>query len=485
MNASLPSRAKLLCGGLATLLGVSACSLIPTYQRPEAPVSARYPDASASDASRLANVADLGWRKVFADARLQRLIELGLANNRDLRVAILNIEKSRAQYRIQRSAQFPEIDVSGSNDTQRLPASVVGSETGGATAGSGAVISRSSSVSVGLSSYELDFFGRIASLKAQALEDFLATEEARRSTHISLVAEIATDYLTLAADRERLALARQTLQSQSASYDLNKRSLEVGVITALALRQIQTSVDTARVDVARYKSLVAQDINLLTLMVGSPLPDELLHGELTPSILTVTPDEVPEGLPSDLLTRRPDILQAERTLRGYNAAIGAARANFFPRITLTASAGTASSSLDGLFKGGSGTWNFGPSISLPIFDAGANRARLDSARTDRDIGVANYEKAIQTAFREVADALAERNNLGDQLSAQQSLVDATSDSFRLSQARFKGGVDSYLSVLDSQRSLYSAQQTLITTRLSRISNLVTLYKVLGGGWSET
>ena len=476
MNTQCPSRARWWAvTGVA--LAATACSLMPAYERPASPAPASYP-ADATTAGSLANAAALGWRRVFVDPKLLRLIELALANNRDLRVAVLNIEKSRALYRIQRAAQFPEVDASGNNSNSRTPASL--STTGES------FIGRSSSVSVGITSFELDFFGRVQSLKEQALESFFATEEARRATHISLVAEVAIDYLTLAADQDRLALARQTLESQSASYALSKRSLELGALTALALAQVQTSVDTARVDVARYTSQVAQDINLLALVVGTPLSTDLLPGGLADgtSVLALQPTELPAGLPSDLLARRPDILQAEHTLRGYNANIGAARAAFFPRITLTGSVGTASTSLDGLFKGGSGTWSVAPSIGLPIFDAGANRATLDGAKVDREIGVALYEKAIQTAFREVADALAQRDNLGNQLDAQQSLVEATGQSLRLSQARFKSGVDSYLTVLDSQRSLYSAQQGLITTRLSRIGNLVTLYKVLGGGWNE-
>jgi len=463
---------------LAWAVALGGCSLMPAYERPAAPVPAAYPQSSAADISANAAAADIGWRDFFADERLRQIIAMALANNRDLRVAVLNIEKSRAQYRIQDAALFPSVTAGGSASTSRSPADL--SQTGQAA------ISRQYSADIGFSAYELDLFGRVRSLNAQALQSFFATEEARRSTHISLVAEVASDYLTLAADQERLQLARSTLQSQSDSYGLTRRSYEVGAASALTLRQAQTSVESARVDVARYTSQVAQDRNALALVVGAEVPAELLPTSLADALNALGGrSDVPAGLPSALLQRRPDVLQAEHTLQAASANIGAARAAFYPSISLTATAGTGSSDLSRLFKGGQGTWSFIPQISLPIFDGGSNKANLDSATISRDISVAQYEKAIQTAFREVADALAQRGTLGQQLEAQQALVDATSESYKLSDARFKRGVDSYLNVLDSQRSLYSAQQTLISTQLSRVSNLVTLYKVLGGGWLET
>ncbi len=459
---------SLACAAASAVLG--GCSLMPTYERPALPVPAAYPLA----ASAPANAADIGWREFFADDRLRQVVALALAHNRDLRVAALNIEKARAQYGVQNADRYLSVSATGSQsasrtaDTLRLPGSPE--------------ISRQYSASVGVSAYEVDLFGRVGSLNAQALEQFLATEEARRSTHISLVAEVANAYLTLGADQERLALAQSTLTSQSESYRLHQRSFEVGVMSALAVRQAQTSVDTARVDVARYTAQVAQDRNALMLLVGSAVPAELLPANLADS-LNALPD-LPSGLPSTLLQRRPDILQAEHQLKAANANIGAARAAFYPRVSLTASAGSSSNELSGLFQGGSGTWSFLPQISLPIFNSGANRANLDIATISRDINVAQYEKAIQTAFREVSDALAQRSTIGDQLEAQQSLVNATAESDQLSRARFSRGIESYLTVLDSQRSLYSAQQNLIATRLSRLSNRVTLYKVLGGGWGE-
>jgi multidrug efflux system outer membrane protein len=319
----------------------------------------------------------------------------------------------------------------------------------------------------------------VQSLKDQALAQYLATEQARRTVQISLVAEVAGNYLNLAADRERLHLAQATLTAQQSSYQLIQRRLAMGIASELDLQQAQTQVDTARVDIARYTALTALDENVLNLVVGSPVPAELLPKTLSETLTAVK--DLPPGTPSEVLLRRPDILRAENQLQGYNANIGAARAAFFPRVTLIGSIGVGSDELSGLFSSGSGAWAFAPDISLPIFDGGSRWARLTVAEVDRDIAVAAYEKAIQTAFREVADALARRGTIDDELAAQQSLTDATAARYRLSQARYDKGVDSYLAVLDSQRSLYSAQQGLITTRLSRLSNMVTLYKVLGGG----
>jgi multidrug efflux system outer membrane protein len=450
---------------------LTGCTMAPHYDRPAAPVAAEYPDDTGPATEQTA--ADIDWRGFYSDPKLRSLVELALTNNRDLRVAILNIEQARAQYRVQRAQSWPQVDANGSVNANRTPASL--SMTGETTT------TRQYSADVG-ASFELDLFGRVRSLNGQALEQFLATAEARRAAQISLIAEVANAYLAWSADQEQLALARQTLQSQSESYALTQRRFEFGSASELTLRQIQTSVDTARIDVARYTQLIAQDRNALTLLVGAPVP-----GELAPTVLTDTVSSIadlPAGLPSDLLQRRPDILQAEHELKAAHYNIGAARAAFYPRITLTGSAGSGSADLAGLFEGGSGAWSFAPQISVPLFAGGANRANLDSALVSRQIEVAQYERAIQSAFREVADALAERRTLGEQLAARQSLVDATTASFKLSQARYERGIDSYLDVLDSQRSMYSAQQGLIDTRLQQLANTVTLYKVLGGGWSE-
>ncbi|ALU88385.1 outer membrane drug efflux lipoprotein [Herbaspirillum rubrisubalbicans M1] len=469
-------RARLLPLLLAVLLG--GCTLMPDYHRPDAPVAARFAGDNSAPAAQSAAVADIGWRDVFTDPALQQVIAMSLANNRDLRVAVLNIEKARAQYGVERAALFPTINAATSESASRTPADL-------STTGS-ALTARSYSATLGFSAYELDLFGRVRSLKEQALQSFLSTAEARRSTQISLIAEVATAWLTLASDQDRLRLAKDTLQSQSATYQLTQRSVELGSSSALTLRQVQTSVESARVDVESYTAQVDQDRNALVLLVGKDLPDTLLpHGLPDTALAAASPlATLPPGLPSELLQRRADIVQAERDLKAANANIGAARAAFYPSISLTADAGTASARLAGLFKGGSGSWSFVPQISLPIFDGGANRANLDIATISRDISVAQYEKAIQTAFREVSDALAQRNTLGRQLAAQESLVEASGAAYDLSQARFKSGVDSYLDVLDSQRSLYSAQSNLIGTRLSRWTNLVTFYKVLGGGWVE-
>ena len=317
------------------------------------------------------------------------------------------------------------------------------------------------------------------------METYFGTEEARRSTQLSLVAEVATDYLNLAADQESLALARETFRSQNTSYELTVREAALGFASDLTVRQAQTPVETARSDEARYSSLVAQDRNALELLVGTAISESLLPNGLTEALEAVAlKGQLPSGLPSDLLQHRPDVAEAEHTLQAANANIGAARAAFFPTVSLTSSGGSESLELSGLFKAGSSIWSFSPQISLPIFSGGRNKANLDSATILRDVDVAKYEHAIQSAFREVADALAQRSQYGQQLSAQQALVEATGESHRLADARFQHGADSYLNVLDAERSLYSAQQTLIATHLGQASNLVTLYKALGGGLDE-
>ncbi len=461
---------------LAILAMLSGCqSLAPEYQRPA--MAAPQSWTQGGDLKTPApgeELHNLGWRDFFADAKLRRLIELALAGNRDLRVATLNIEKARSQYQVQRADQLPTINATGSGAIQRLPAGL--SSTGSD------LVSRQYTVTLGFASYELDLFGRVKSLTDQALEQYLATEEARRSAQISLVAEVANAYLTLAADRERLRLAQDTLASQLASYDLTHRSFQVGVSSALDLRQAQTSVEAARVDVAGYTSQVAQDINALALLLGGPVPPELIPEGMNSPVSAVA--EVPVGLPSVVLTQRPDILQAEHLLKAANANIGAARAKFFPSISLTAVGGTGSNELYELFKSGSGYWSFAPNISLPIFNYGRNQANLEAAQADHQIYLAKYDKAIQTAFREVADALALRATLDDKLTAQRALVEATGESYRLSDIRFRKGVASYLAVLVLERSSYTAQQGLINVRLARQTNLVTLYKALGGGWKD-
>ncbi|WP_374319607.1 efflux transporter outer membrane subunit [Aquabacterium sp.] len=476
MKAFTPT---LLAMGAA--LALSGCgTLAPTYERPASPVAADWAPvgsdtvASGSGTSSTA-AADLGWRAFFADARLQKLIEQALANNRDLRVAALNVEKAQAQYRVQRADLFPSVNAAGGLTAQRLPADVAGT--------SQPIISRQYTATLGVSSYELDLFGRVRSLKDAALATYLSTDEARRSTQISLIAQVAEAYATLAADRERLALAQETLNSQRETLHLTERRHALGVSSALDLNQVQSTVESARADVASYTSQVAQDVNTLTLLVGAPLDANQTATSDTQLALTITND-LPVGLPSEVLLKRPDVQEAERSLQSANANIGAARAAFFPSITLTASAGGSSTSLNNLFQGGQGYWSFVPQITLPIFDAGRNSANLKVAEVNRDIALAQYDKAIQSAFKDVSDALAQRATIAEQVAAKDALVRANESSFRLSQARYQKGVDGYLSALDSQRSLYSAQQGLITARLSQQVNRITLYKVLGGGVSE-
>lgn len=469
-----------LCLALGALLNLSGCStMAPKHTQPVAPVPSAWPSGPAyqkSGADKTAEkpVADIPWQDFFVEYRLQKVIDLALANNRDLRVAALNIERSRALYQIQRADLLPKVDASAAASFQRIPQDLSGTGR--------AMNTEQYSVGLGVSSFELDLFGRVRSLKDNALEQYLATAQARRSVQISLVSQVAAAYLNLAADRERLQLAKETLTNQQESYKLIRSRFEAGISSSLELNQAQTTVDAARVDIARYTTLVAQDENALAVVVGSPVPADLLPQTLSETLTALK--QIAPGLPSAVLLDRPDILQAEGLLKSANANIGAARAAFFPRITLVSSIGFGSDDLAALFKPGSFAWKFAPQITLPIFDGGSNKANLTVAEADRDIAVAQYEKAIQTAFREVADALALRGTIDEQLTAQQSLTDATSESYRLSRARYEKGIDSYLTVLDSQRSLYGAQQNLISTRLSRLANLVTLYKVLGGGASE-
>jgi outer membrane protein, multidrug efflux system len=468
-----------LCLPLVALLCLGGCTtMAPNYAQPGLPVPSAWPTGAAYTTNAAKPVeptaAGIPWRQFFVAPQLQKVIELALTNNRDLRVAALTIDKTRALYQIQRANLFPQIDANAGASVQRVPADL--STTGQAT------IARQYSVGLGISAYELDLFGRVRSLKDQALEQFLATEEARAAVQISLVAEVANSWLTLAADRELLKLAKDTLESQQSSYTLIRHRFEAGASSQLDLRQAQTRVDSARVDIAFFTAQLAQAENALNQLVGTPVPPELLPTTL--GSITMVKEIVP-GLPSDVLLARPDILQAEHGLKGANANIGAARAAFFPRISLSSSIGTASAKLTDLFQPGSAVWSFVPQISVPLFDAGSNLANLDVAKAERAIAVAQYEKAIQTAFREVADTLASQGTLGDQLAAQQSLTEATTDSYRLSEARYDRGVDSYLVVLDSQRSTYSAQQNLINVRLALLANQVTLYKVLGGGGDVT
>ncbi|MGJ7527990.1 efflux transporter outer membrane subunit [Variovorax sp. GB1P17] len=469
-----PLRA-LACAAMASAVLAGCVNLAPAYEKPVAPVPQALPSAGVEAATPL----DLAWRDFFVDPRLRGVIELALANNRDLRVAALNIERARAQYGIARASLFPTVDASAGGSRSRTPGSV-------STSGE-ARYTTQYSADLGLTSYELDLFGRVRNLSESALQSYFQTEETRHSTQISLVAAVATAWLQLAADEQRLQLARSTLDSQRKSFELIQRSHALGSQSGLALAQSQSTVDAARADAAAFDSQVEQARNALALLVGATPPAELLPVAVASTAAAATAAQLlvpPAGLSSDVLQQRPDVRAAEHALRASNADIGAARAAFFPRIALTASAGTASSNLSGLFAGGSKAWSFAPSISVPIFDGGANRANLLVAETQQKIQLATYEKTVQTAFREVADALAERRTLAERLDAQRSLLGATSRSFELSQSLFKSGASSYLDVLDAQRAYYAAQQTLIGLQLMEQTNRLTIYKALGGGWKE-
>jgi len=455
----------------SVVLWLAGCTMIPKYHRPDMPVPNKWPGGEAYQGVKVGEKVNgqLKWREFFTDERLRKIIEIALINNRDLRLAALNVERARAMYGVQRAELFPAVDAIGSVNIERVP--------GDLSSSGESVTQEQYSLGVGITSWEIDFFGRIRSLEKKALEEYLATDEARRSAQISLISEVARAYFTLAADRENLRLAQNTLKTQREIYELIRQQYKVGLATELDLRRVQTQVDRARVDVARYTQLVAQDKNALNLLAGTTVPEDLLPPDLTS---VIPPKEVSPGLPSDVLLSRPDIMAAEHRLKAAYAYIGAARAAFFPRISLTTTVGTASDELLGLFGSGSGTWNFLPQFVMPIFDARVWAAHRVS-KVERKIALAQYEKAIQTAFREVADALAVKGTVDKQISAQESLVTATKKTYDLSLERYKRGIDDYLGVLDAQRSLYASQQGLISLRLAKIANQVRLYAVLGGG----
>lgn len=457
---------------LALALVMAGCvNLAPKYDRPAAPVAGAFPtvEGNVSSGNPVANQApaSITWQHFFADPRLQQLITLSLNNNRDLRVAVLNIEQARATYQIQRSNQFPAISAAVTEDRY--------------TTGKNMPLSSTFEAGLAVSSFELDLFGRLRNLTSAAQSQLLATEESRKTVQISLISQVADAYLSVLADQELLDLTQQTLKTRDESMRLTQLRFDNGVSSKLDIDQATSLVEQARATLAQAQRQRAQDLNLLTLLVGQPIPDNLPQGLTLAN--TNLPD-LPAGLPSDLLAVRPDIRSAEDQLIAANANIGAARANFFPRITLTGEVGTASPQLSGLFKAGSLGWSFAPQAILPIFDFGRNQANLASAKVQRDIYVAQYEKSIQTAFREVADALAGQATYNAQLRAQQADATSEADRFKLSDLQYRNGVASYLDLLDAQRSLFSAQQLAIQANLARLQNQVTLYRVLGGGWIE-
>jgi outer membrane protein, multidrug efflux system len=465
---------------------LAGCTMEPHYNRPEAPVSQTFPQGGVyatqpgatgenGQAGRSANGAaatDIGWRDFFVDPRLQQLVEIALKNNRDLRVSVLNVEAARAQYQITRAELFPAINATGTDTRTRVPRDLQTAPT-----------NPYSVYNVGLqASWEIDFWGRIRSLKDQALAQYLSTAYARKAAEITLVSEVADQYLTMLSDDDLLKVTQDTLKTAQESYNITKAQFDNGTGTELDLRQAETVVENAQSNLQAQMRARAQAENALVLLIGEPLPADMPQG--LPSDRQGLLADIPEGLPSDLLTRRPDIMQAEETLLAANANIGAARAAFFPKISLTAAFGTESLTLGGLFKAGTAAWSFVPQITMPIFEGGANIANLQLANVEKRIEIANYEKSIQSAFREVADGLAARGTYDQQIGALERSTFANERSLSLSELRYKNGVDSYVPVLLAQTSLYTAQQSLITARLARLTNLVDLYRALGGGWIE-
>ena len=462
---------------LAGATALTACNLAPKYVRPVGAVPAELPQGGPypSAATDAPDVTKVGWRDFFLDARLRQVIETGLANNRDLRVAAANVLQARAQYRVQRADLVPSTNVSaGATYTNSAASAGGGAAAGGATSTNLDIYS----VNAGFSSFELDLFGRTRNLSRAALERYFASEEAQRSARISLIAEIATAWLTLASDRDQLALSEQTLRTFEQTLELTRAQFRIGVASELEARQAETNYQGARNDIAALRTRIAQDQNALNLLAGAPVAADLLPSALGEGQVTL--DALPGDLSSRVLLRRPDVLQAEHQLIAENANIGAARAAFFPTISLTATLGTSSTAL-GLFSSGSFTYTATPTAALPLFDGGRNAGNLAYAKASRDAAVATYEKSIQSAFREVADALALRGTIGEQIAAQGARVEAARVAARLSDARYRAGVDSFLTALDAERTAYAAQQQLQTTRLARLSNLVELYRALGGG----
>lgn len=458
---------------MSLALSLAACDMAPKYVRPVPPVplaspqGAAYPVAGDGSAIR---PADKAWRDFFVDPRLIRVIGTALDNNRDLRVALANVEQARAQYRVQRADLLPTVDGRAGATFQKSP---VGGSTG--------VSGRSDiySASLGVSAWEVDLFGRVRNLTKASQEQYFASVENRNAAQTALIAEVATTWLTMAADQERLRIARDLEGAFGKTLELTRARFDRGIASELDVRQAQTSYDQARSDIAQATTLVAQDQNALNLLAGTTIGADDLPGAMPDGDVTIA--DLPADLPSDLLLRRPDIAAAEHDLRAANANIGAARAAFFPTISLTAALGTLSQGLSNLFGAGSGTWSVAPSASVPIFDFGRNRGNLRSAKARYDAMLATYEKSVQTGFREVADALARRGTMTAQLDAQRSLRASSRVAYTLAQARFRAGIDPFLTTLDAQRTLYGAEQSLLATRLTRATNMVELYRAMGGG----
>ncbi|MDR3459346.1 MAG: efflux transporter outer membrane subunit [Verrucomicrobiae bacterium] len=457
------TKLNFILGPCAALM-LAGCTMIPKYERPASPVGTQYPGVTQTNPG---NAGDLGWETVFTDERLKQLIRLSLTNNADYQVAVLNVEQSRAQYRITRSASFPSVSASGSYTREgNFTTTTTTTETW--------------SASLGTTAYEVDLFGRVRSQNRQALETFFATAEAQRSAKISLVAEVATEYFVLRQAEEQIALAQATLKSVEDSFALNQANFDAGATSELDLRTAEGQVQTAKINLLTYERARAQAVNYLVLLIGQGVPTNLPAA--SPFDATNLVAEVSPGMPSELLQRRPDILEAEHTLKAANANIGAARAAFFPTINLTANVGVKSSQLADLFASGTGVWSFAPQITLPIFTGGQNQAGLDSAKISRQIDVVNYQKAIETAFREVADALVAAGSYASQIEAEIKLISAQQRRYELANLRYRQGDDTYLNVLSAQQDLYNAQQDLLQAQFRKLSSQISLYQALGGGW---
>jgi len=458
---------------LAPLLLLGGCDLAPPYHRAGLPAPASLPSGGVYPVATATTTQapDIAWQDFFVDPALRQVIATGLANNRDLRVALANVEQARALYRVQRADQLPTIGADASATYARASSAetLPGEDR----------TTHIYSVRAGFAAFEIDLFGRVRNLTRAALEQYLATEEGARATRITLIAEIASAYLTMAADQDQLRISQGTLESFRQSLDLTRAQFRIGVTSELEVRQAQTNFEQARYDIAALQTQIARDQNALDLLVGTTVGADLLPAGLDQRAFTLA--DLPAGLGSDLLLQRPDVLQAEHQLKAQYANIGAARAAFFPQISLTAALGTLSPALSGLFDRGNGTWQVAPSATQTIFDFGRNAANLRYAKASRDAALATYERAIQTAFREVADALAERGTIREQVAARADRVTAAATAYRLSDARYRAGVDPFLTSLDAQRTLYAAQQNLVQTRLDAASNLVELYRALGGG----
>ncbi|HUX65204.1 efflux transporter outer membrane subunit [Sulfuricella sp.] len=457
---------KSLIIALGTAL--AGCSLMPDYQRPEPPVAAQWPQTAQPDGVRKA--AELDWRSFFPDQKLQALIAAALEHNRDMRIAAARVEEARALYGIARADRLPNVDVAGSGQSVRTPGDL--SPTGSR------LTSHRYDVGFSLLSFELDFWGRVKSLNEASLASYLATEEARRALHLSLISEVANAYFTLLEMEERTRLAHETVKSREETRTMIARRREVGLAGDLDFLQADGALEQVRAELASLQRQQAAAANALALLVGRQ-PSSLPEGRALPDQGIVA--DLAADLPAEVLLQRPDVLAAEKRLIAANANIGAARAAFLPRISLTAGLGTASSALSGLFGGGSESWNFQPALRLPLFDGGRISSGVDLAEARKVIAVAEYEKTIQQAFREVADLLAARTHLVEQLRAQQAAEKAQSERLRLTQARYKAGVTSHLEVLDAQRESFSAQQATVQTRSAGLTAAAQLYKALGGG----